>query len=188
MTTTKKSNKGLILIFVAVFTLPVILAKFALEYNWFTQAATNNGELLQPALDMTNLLAEDHTKKWRMLYVLPAQCDASCENAIYSLTQLHSALGKEQDRVEALVIVMPDSDATAITAMASNKHLSVLTSDQQSVNQVFKQVTTNGIFIADTLNNIILRYPTQHDQQQAVLHSRDILSDMRKVLKLSRIG
>lgn len=188
MTTTKKNNKGLILTFIAVFTLPVILAKLALDNHWFTEAATNKGELLQPSLDMNNLVSEQDPKKWKLVYVLPAQCDVTCENAIYSLTQLHSALGKEQDRAESIVITLEDSDPKAISALANNKHLRVLKANQQSVNQVFQQVTTNGIFIADTLNNIILRYPTQSDTQQAVLHSRDILSDMRKVLKLSRIG
>ena len=107
---------------------------------------------------------------------------------IYSLTQVWSALGKEQGRAESVVIVLPDSDTMALNTLAQNVHLRVIDTDQQSVNQVFKDVRTNGIFIADTLNNIILRYPTQSDPQQAVLHSRDILSDMRKVLKLSRIG
>ena len=188
MTTTKKSNKGLILIFIAVFILPVILAKLALDNHWFTEAATNKGELLQPSLDMSTLVTAHDPKKWKMLYIVPASCDVSCENAIYSLTQLHSALGKEQDRAESIIITLEESDPKVISAIANNKHLRVLSSNQQSVNQVFKQVTTNGIFIADTLNNIILRYPTQIDPQEAVLHSRDILSDMRKVLKLSRIG
>ena len=188
MTTPTKSNKRLIVIFIAVFTLPVILAKLALEFNWFTQAATNRGELLEPALDMSSLLTSPSPQKWKMLYVLPSQCDLSCDNAIYSLTQLHSALGKEQDRVEAVVVALENSDAQSLIKVADNKHIRILKTDQQSVNQVFKDVKTNGIFIADTLNNIILRYPTQADTQQAVLHSRDLLSDMRKVLKLSRIG
>ena len=188
MTAPTKSNKRLILIFIAVFTLPVILAKLALEFHWFTEAATNRGELLEPALDMSELVTSSTPQKWKMLYVLPAQCDASCNNAIYSLTQLHSALGKEQDRVEAVIVALENSDTQSLDKVADNKHLRILKADQQSVNQVFKDVKTNGIFIADTLNNIILRYPTQNDAQQAVLHSRDILSDMRKVLKLSRIG
>jgi alpha-acetolactate decarboxylase len=76
----------------------------------------------------------------------------------------------------------------AMSKVIDYKTIRIITADEQSVNQVFKDVKTNGIFIVDTLNNIILRYPTQNDQQEAVLHSRDILSDMRKVLKLSRIG
>jgi hypothetical protein len=38
------------------------------------------------------------------------------------------------------------------------------------------------------LNNVILRYSLQVDPKISILDSRDILSDMRKVLKLSRIG
>jgi hypothetical protein len=184
----KINNKVLIFSFIAVFTLPVILAKFALEYDWFNQAATNSGELLNPALDMSSLSDQAHPPKWKFLYILPTQCDVNCTNALYSLTQVWSALGKEQGRAESVVIVLPDSDMMALNTLAENVHLRVIKTDQQLVNQVFKDVKTNGIFIADTLNNIILRYPTQSDPQQAVLHSRDILSDMRKVLKLSRIG
>ena len=63
-----------------------------------------------------------------------------------------------------------------------------MSTDLKSLQQVFKENPTDGIFIADTLDNVILRYPLQIDKEQAILHSRDILSDMRKVLKLSRIG
>ena len=63
-----------------------------------------------------------------------------------------------------------------------------LRTDLQSLQQMFKDESTDAIFIVDTLDNIILRYPLQLDKKKAVLHSRDILSDMRKVLKLSRIG
>jgi hypothetical protein len=34
----------------------------------------------------------------------------------------------------------------------------------------------------------MLRYPLQEQQEQAVMHSRDILADLKKLLKLSRIG
>jgi hypothetical protein len=184
----KPKNKVLIFIFIAVFTLPVILAKLALEYQWFNQAATNKGQLLEPTLDMSNLSSNAYPPSWKFLYVLPENCLEACQNAIYSLNQLWSALGKEQDRVESVVVIVSNSDQMALNKIAEYKHIRIIEADEQSVNQVFKDVKTNGIFIVDTLNNIILRYPTQEDPQQAVLHSRDLLSDMRKVLKLSRIG
>ncbi|MDP5029850.1 MAG: hypothetical protein NWQ54_08795 [Paraglaciecola sp.] len=186
--TPKIKNKGLIFLFIAVFALPVVLAKFALEYNWFNQAATNKGQLLAPSLDMTKWHSADYPPSWKFLYVIPSECLNECQNAIYSLNQLWSALGKEQDRVESVVVAMPSSDSAALGKVAEYKNIRIIHSDEQSVNQVFKDVKTNGIFIVDTLDNIILRYQTQNDQQQAVLHSRDILADMRKVLKLSRIG
>ena len=184
----KNNNKVLILTFVAVFVLPVVLAKLALDNHWFNEAATNKGELLQPPLDISSLPQTELSKKWKLLYVLPAECDASCQNALYSLQQIWSALGKEQDRVESVVLASESSDAAHLQQLIDSHHLTVLQVRQQSVNQVFKDSKTNGIFIADTLNNVILHYPIQSDPEQAVLHSRDILSDMRKVLKLSRIG
>jgi hypothetical protein len=185
---TKKNNKVLIGLFVAIFVLPVVLAKLALEQHWFTEAVTNKGELLQPTLDMSSISQSEASTKWKLLYVLPENCDVSCKNALYSLNQVWLALGKENDRVAAVVVTVAESDAVAVEELQNSLTLQLLATDKQTVNQVFKDVATNGIFIADTLNNVILRYPTQHDTEQAVLHSRDILSDMRKVLKLSRIG
>lgn len=188
MTTNKKSNKRLIVIFIAVFCLPVVLAKLALDNQWFNQAVTNKGELLQPSLDMQKLATSQAKPKWKLLYVLPDNCEASCKNALYSLAQVWTALGKEQDRVESVVITMTQSDKGVLQTDLESKHIKVVEADRQVVSQVFKEVKTNGIFIADTMNNIILRYPIYEDAQQAVLYSRDILADLRKVLKLSRIG
>ena len=62
------ASKKTLIIMVAVFVLPVILAKLALENDWFNQGATNKGALLQPTIDVSSLL--DGTEpKWRLLYV-----------------------------------------------------------------------------------------------------------------------
>lgn len=184
----KSSSKRTMLILATVFIVPVILAKLALEFNWFNKAATNRGELISPALDMSVLKASSADSKWRLLYLLPADCQASCENAIYSLAQVWTALGKESDRVEALVIATELSDKQQVLSLNEQSTIRLFTSEQQSVNQVFQDTLTDGIFIVDTLNNVILRYAPQSEQEQAVLHSRDILQDMKKLLKLSRIG
>jgi hypothetical protein len=72
--------------------------------------------------------------------------------------------------------------------LKEKQNMRLLDTDLKSVRQVFKDNNTDAIFVADTLDNVILRYPLQIDKEQAILDSRDILSDMRKVLKLSRIG
>jgi hypothetical protein len=62
-------------------------------------------------------------------------------------------------------------------------------SDNKAIEKYVKdEYGRESIFIADTLDNVILRYELQIDPKKSVLDSRDILSDMRKVLKLSRIG
>lgn len=184
-TTVKKSKTPLILI--VVFVLPVILAKLALDNDWFNKGATNKGELLSPILDLS-IVTEELEPKWRMLYLLPESCLAACTNAIYSLNQVWVALGKESDRAEPVVIALSNSDREKINALKEHPNIRLLTPNSQTVNKVFKDVPTDGIFLVDTLNNVILRYPVFEEQQEAVLHSRDILADIRKLLKLSRIG
>ncbi|MDU0353255.1 hypothetical protein RS130_04315 [Paraglaciecola aquimarina] len=184
----KANNKKMILIFAAVFILPVILAKLALENGWFNEASTNKGILIQPALDMSLIKSANQDPKWKLVYVLPEFCDVSCENALYSIKQVWSALGKESDRAEAVVISHEKSHQLQLQRISKESHVRIINTDLSNIKQVFKNNDVDGIFIADTLNNVILRYPLQQDAEQAVLHSRDILSDMRKVLKLSRIG
>lgn len=182
------SNKRLIITLAVVFILPVVLAKLALDNNWFNKAATNKGELLSPTLDMSAIQDKAAEPKWQLVYVLPSQCSIECENALYSVEQVWTALGKEHDRVRATVISTPASDLSVARRLNEHSAVKLLKTNVESVNNVFKGEPVNAIFIADTLNNVILRYPLQVEQQQAILHSRDILSDLRKLLKLSRIG
>jgi hypothetical protein len=180
------SKKGVIAL-VIVFAVPVILAKLALEFEWFNRGATNKGELLNPILQL-NEVDQPAEPKWRILYVLPSSCADECNNALFSLTQVWQALGKESDRAESLVISTELSDSSPMKDLEAHQLIRLLKTDSQSVNKVFKDTSTDGIFVVDTQGNIILRYPLQKEQQEAVLHSRDILADMRKLLKLSRIG
>jgi hypothetical protein len=184
----KANNKRMMLTFAAVFLVPVLLAKLALENGWFNQAATNKGQLISPPLDATIIGIRQSEPKWKLVYVLPAICNQTCENALYSIIQVRSALGKESDRAEAVVITHEKSDSKQLIILGGNKNVRLLSSDLQSVKQVFKDESLEGIFISDTLDNVILRYPLQSEPKKSVLDSRDILSDMRKVLKLSRIG
>lgn len=181
------SNRKTLALLVVVFVLPVILAWFALNNNWFNKAATNRGELINPPLDAALLLAEEDPI-WRILYVMPESCDAQCENALYSLEQVWIALGKESDRAQATVVSTENSDVTAVTKLNNAEYIHLLTANQQNVKQVFKNSSPNAIFLVDTLNNVMLSYPLQIEQQQAVMSSRDLLADLKKLLKLSRIG
>lgn len=181
----KKSKTPLIL--VVVFVLPVVLAKLALDNDWFNRGSTNKGELLSPILDASSLMS-GLTPKWRIMYLLPESCDTTCDNALYSINQVWVASGKESDRIEPVVVSVNNSDPAKINELKTHPNISLLMLDNDSVNNVFKDAPTDGIFLVDTLNNVILRYPLFEEQKQAVLKSRDILADIRKLLKLSRIG
>ncbi|MGQ8366476.1 hypothetical protein [Glaciecola sp. 1036] len=183
---TKKQKTSIVLL-VLVFALPVVLAKFALELDWFNKGATNKGTLLSPTLEAESLLL-DAQRKWHLMYVLPENCELSCQNAIYAISQVKTAVGRESDRVNVLVITTEQSDDQAVASLATENTIEVLRKDAENVNNVFKDVGVDAIFISDTLHNVVLSYPVTQDKDQAIMDSRDILADLRKLLKLSRIG
>lgn len=180
-------NKRSLLIMIAVFVLPVILAYVALRFDWFNKASTNRGELLQPVIEAASLI-EDSEAKWHLLYIIPETCDLACDNALYAVNQIVMATGKEADRVNALFIYSSNSSRAAVSKAQSFSGANVLQKSAINVNEVFKSTDINAIFISDTLHNVVLRYPVTADKQQAIMDSRDILADLKKLLKLSRIG
>lgn len=193
------NNKKALLLLLFVFILPVILAKVALESDFFNKAATNSGELLDPVIDFSPALS-DQDPLWRLVYVVPDICDAQCENAIFAIQQVHTAMGKHSSRVQPLVI-MTETSATDIlseanlariyteqNAVETQHTIATVSLSKKNVNEMFKSVDVNAIFIVDTLNNGMLKHPTFSDKEEAVQASRLILSDVRKLLKLSRIG
>lgn len=187
MSSENTSSKRSLIILIAVFTLPVILAYMALKLNWFNEASTNRGELLQPVIEAASLLNESDIN-WHLLYVIPENCDIACDNALYSVKQIYMATGKESDRVQALFIYTEKSANEAVAKAKEFGGAIVLQKSEVNVNEVFKDLDINAIFITDTLHNIVLRYPITEDKQQAIMDSRDILADLKKLLKLSRIG
>lgn len=174
------------LLLAAAFILPVVLAKLALENDWFNKAATNKGQLLQPPLDFSPIGSQSEPK-WRLVYVLPQHCAAACKNAIYSINQVRQALGRQVDRLNAVVLSTDNSDQTVLSKLGQSDFERLVTHPKQ-LQQVFGKVSVDGIYLVDTLNNVVLYYPSFADQQQTIMQSREILADIRKLLKLSRIG
>ena len=174
------ASKKTLIIMVAVFVLPVILAKLALENDWFNQGATNKGALLQPTIDVSSLL----DPKWRLLYVLPENCDAICENALFSINQVWLALGKESDRAEALVLFNEQSDVAALEQLSEYANVHTLSVSRAPITNLEQK----SVYIVDTLNNAMLYYQIDGDRNKAVMESRSMLADIKKLLKLSRIG
>lgn len=184
--TTKKNRLSFILMII-IFILPVVLAKLALDNDWFNKGATNRGVLLDPIIEAQSLLSQAE-QKWHFVYVLPSECLSACENAIYSIQQLHTAIGREKKRVNALFLATETSATDLVEQLDGKIGIEVLRAQQDSVTTVFKDVGLDGIFIADTLHNVVLYYPNTSDREQAIMDSRDMLADLRKLLKLSRIG
>ncbi len=206
-------NKGLgrikLILLIAIAVLPMILAT-AMYYGGWGLAANkaNRGNLLWPPLSVKLLNATDDSKrnltsyfssterrsdaselKWMLMVTGKGDCTQACQTMLYNTRQVNRALGKDADRVHRfLVMDQPDVSSRknlaksypllkfAVSPAASLAHLPVSTAASES-----NKAAIWNIWVADPHGNIMLHYSEQHT-------GKDILTDMKRLLKLSNIG
>lgn len=182
----QNKNKMMLMLLLTAFVVPVLLAKLALEFEYFSKASTNKGQLLTPTID-TSSIYQLADPKWQIVYFHSGQCEQRCQNALYSLSQVWSALGKKRDRVTPVVLYSSnDQLQSQIAKYPALKEQQLLPARLSAASELIEKDT--GIYIIDTLNNALLFYPMPVEQKDTVMVARDVLSDLRKLLKLSRIG
>lgn len=167
---------------VMMFALPAILAKTILINDWYQSGVTNRGVLVEPTVSYQSLGVNNpyQGEQWQLAYMIPEKCDDFCQQQIYLLGQSHLALGKYQQRVSPVLIVSKGKYSPVEQAQ---------TFDTILVEDEFAPVLSEFEFvIVDPLGQLVMRYPKVESQDQLVSQSKDVLADLRKLLKLSRVG
>lgn len=173
-----KKKKLPLLLLVMSFILPIIVAKIYLSFDLYNGGVTNKGELITQSVNYQDLnLANPFPQKWQILYLLPQQCDAACQYRLHILQQSHTALGKYQDRVKVIIAKSHNSDSQTQLTM------NVIKIDNNMTNNI-----NEHLYIIDPLGNFVMRYPLTNDEASQLTQGKDLLTDLRKMLKLSRIG
>jgi hypothetical protein len=179
-----KSRRNLLLV-IAVFVLPIVLAKLALTQNWLEYGVTNKGTLVENELTLQDLGISNTEldNMWLILYALPNDCNEHCEQTLLSVNNTLIALGKYKPKVRNVALYKHT---------LSNDQLSHLDHDEWSVipspNNKHLLIQEPTVLLVDPLGNIILEHkPPMHVEEQAMF-GKDILADMKKLLKYSKIG
>ena len=189
-----RSNTTLWLL-IATFAVPII---GAYAYFFFVDdyALGNHGELIDPVIQIESLALSDADGNrlqrdalihgWKMLYVADARCDSVCQESIYNMRQINTALGKNAGRFKHMIIhTAPMADdfrrlidaehSEALHSYASAEPLSRVLSVSPG------QLMSNSIYIMDPLGNIMMRFDPGTSPKL-------ILKDLNRLLKISRIG
>ena len=173
----KKSNRRNLLLVLAVFALPVIVATMMYVTGWKPAATGNHGELIQPArfieettmqsIDAKPVKFSDLHGKWTMVYFDTAACTEECMKQLYVMRQTHIAQGKDQERIQRLFIL---TDAQAVgtlkTKMAEYRDMLVWTGEKPvlaklTVDFGIEAATASGqsyIYLLDPMGNLMMRY------------------------------
>ena len=179
---TTKSKKTLIAL-ILVFVLPVLGAKLVLSLNLYHGGVTNQGQLLDENLNYQALeVSNPKPHLWQMVYLLPTQCDDACTDRLYILNQSIIALGKERDRVIPIIFVDQDSDLTVL----ENMQVPFQTADVNE--KIATQLNDDKLIIVDPLGSLVMQYSKVSGREENIAQGKAMISDLRKMLKLSRVG
>jgi cytochrome oxidase Cu insertion factor (SCO1/SenC/PrrC family) len=179
----------------AVFVLPLVVAFFMYYGNtWHPASRTNHGELIEPVRELpraelreangTVAPANLFDEKWALAYVGNGACDDTCRKALYFMRQTRLSLNNEMTRVTRVFLA---TGSCCDLSDIEREHPGLIVIDAtgpeaRDLVNVFPQTDqARSLFIIDPLGNLVMRYDTSEDP-------KGLLTDLKKLLKLSHIG
>lgn len=186
----------------ALFIGPLIAAWVLYSNGMRPTVTTNYGELVLPTqplpkLDLRNAsgeaLPELLTGPWTVVQLGTATCDAACSDRLVLSRQMRLALGAagiNKDRLQ-LVYIVPDAAAAAaaVAQLGETHKILHIVADfgaaGQRAEDVFKPSDRQALYLIDPNGNWLMTYKDQADADKL---QRGLLSDLKKLLRLSSIG
>ncbi len=162
-----ESSKTTLLLLLVAFLVPVALAAVVLKAKWYQEGATNHGQLLNNLSYQQLQQPNPVHQQWQIITFVPSQCAPSCQAHLQQLQQVHVALGRERPRVHPIAFSdAPLSAPDGVTVVV-----------QPQLQPLLPEL---AVVIVDPLGQWVLHYQTDE--------LSGLLKDLRKLLKLSRIG
>jgi len=191
----------LIILLVALFALPLILAYGLYWYGWRPGGTINHGELVQPArpiadatlrtLEGRDIRFHDLRRKWVLVYFGSSQCGEACERNLYKMRQVRLAQGKDADRILRVFLVTDTHTLDRLRPkLAQYPGMQVITGPAENVKTLAQQFALPAgspldglerIYVVDPLGNLMMSYPAGAD-------ASGVRKDLVRLLKVSQIG
>lgn len=179
-----KSRRSLLLM-LAAFALPIILAKLALEQQWLDTGVTNKGTLLanELTLEQLGLNTANFEKHWLIMYGLPTPCAIKCQKTLEAVHNTYVALGKEMPRVLPVALYQNELSYEQNQKISESKWQLLAMPEGAKLH-----IEKPEIFIVDPLGNVFLSHQIPENMEKLPQFGKQILADMKKLLKYSKVG
>ncbi|MFM1886386.1 MAG: hypothetical protein RL026_1543 [Pseudomonadota bacterium] len=183
--TPKTGSRITLLLLVALFFLPVLVAVFLyFGTSWRPSGLTVHGELMAPVVTIEEGPVLPYGK-WTLLHVAEGGCDDACRKALVLMRQTRLALAQDMGRVNRVFI----ADGTCCDrAYLETEHagLSVHATEGNAEAARVARALSPGeghrwVYVVDPIGNVVMRYDIDGVP-------KDLLTDLKKLLKLSSIG
>ena len=190
-------NSGRIkfLLIVFIFTVPFVISYYlSKDYHAGRELQTSNyGSFINPIVELSqstfddysgeNLNVNQHLTKWSLIYRMPKNCSQRCSDEIYLIRQVNIALGKDMNRLERVIVLnqtVPSSEVDDLV-IKYPKAIVVKNNSSTFINEINKITDRHVLLLTDPLGNVILGYDEGFE-------GKKLLKDIKKLLKLSKIG
>ena len=181
----KQKNRRLFIGVALCFMVPLAAAKLILNMGWYNPGVTNKGTLLDPPIEISRHEQAALPNQWRLAVRLPNACDELCVNSLYVINQADVALGRDSTRVSP-VAVQATQQVANVPNLGADSRIQYL--QLPSLHQQLAAFPEGSVMIIDPLGFVIMRYDGSTERAVAIQRGRDLLDDMKKLLKMSRVG
>lgn len=189
----RRRNRWVLLALAALFAAPLIAALL-----WRPTGFANRGDLVQPArplhdvelrtLDDKPFRLSELRSKWLLVHFAADDCAEACRRALYNMTQVRLAQGKNAGRVKSVLVAgspeaagdMQAQFAELLAVIASRSNLEGLAT-QFSVDGESPLTASGRIYLVDPLGNFAMSF-------SASVEPSDIRRDLARLLRVSQIG
>lgn len=163
-------------LFLLCALVPLLAAKVSLAFGWFSHDSVNKGYWLEREIELLPN-AEVNTPAWRLVYVTPESCAKDCEQALFTMQQLYTGLGRKQLNIQPLVI-----------AAESPNSLQKFSSLSWLKKNTLAESLQNQIVIVNRDGLALLRYPVNADPEQMQNIAKDVRTDLLRLMNYDRSG
>lgn len=178
----RKGRLQLILVLLVAIG-PMILATsmYKLKF-WVPENRSFHGQLIGNGQSRADLGVQADESRWQLLVSAPETCEARCQHLVYLARQIQIGLGRDAFRAShALAAAQPldaDYDARLIREYPQLQRYPL---ELPRYQKAAPNIEAPQLWIVDPHGNLVLRYG-------ADVNGKDLLNDLRQLLKLSNIG
>lgn len=177
-----KGRLQLILILLVVIG-PMLLATgmYKLQF-WVPEGRSYHGEMIGDGRSLADLGVQAEGDRWQLLVSAPKDCAVDCQQLVYLARQINIGLGRDARRAgHALASVEPVSGEYLAKLQSEYPQLQRYPLDATRYGALAPNRSEAQLWIVDPHGNLVLRY-------DAKVKGKDVLNDLRHLLKLSNIG
>ncbi|MDF9900590.1 UNVERIFIED_ORG: hypothetical protein OKW15_002271 [Pseudomonas reinekei] len=178
----RKGRMQLLLILLGVIG-PMILATGMYKLNfWVPEGRSYHGELIGNGQTRADIGVQAQEERWQILVTAPKDCAVDCQQLVYLARQIQIGLGRDASRAShALACAQTLNSDYETKLQREYPQLQRYPLDLPAYTKGAQGNDAPHLWIIDPHGNLVLRYDPS-------VKGKDLLNDLRHLLKLSNIG